>query len=122
MTAPRAGAIINDLFEDAAVMLQLRFNCYLGLRSKEPNGPEEQVDQAKFDSDKGYKAALLSTPKRIRELLAVGRIWPRRRKSNCGTVPGGGVPRSDDAFMSSAATTYIQRGHLLREPGLGSES
>ena len=37
-------------------------------------GPEEQAEQAQFDSDKGYKAALLSTLKRTRELLAEGRL------------------------------------------------
>lgn len=71
---PREGAIINELFEDEAGELQLRFYCYLGLRGKEPNGPEEQAEQAQFDSDKGYKAALLSTLKRTRELLAEGRL------------------------------------------------
>ncbi len=73
-TGPREGAIINELFEDEAGELQLRFYCYLGLRGKEPNGPEEQAEQAQFDSDKGYKAALLSTLKRTRELLAEGRL------------------------------------------------
>jgi hypothetical protein len=71
---PREGAIINELFVDEAGELQLRFYCYLGLRGKEPNGPEEQAEQAQFDSDKGYKAALLSTLKRTRELLAEGRL------------------------------------------------
>ena len=71
---PREGAIINELFEDEAGELQLRFYCYLGLRGKEPNGPEEQTEQAQFDSDKGYKAALLSTLKCTRELLAEGRL------------------------------------------------
>lgn len=73
-TGPREGAIINELFEDEAGALWLRFYCYLGLRGKEPNGPEEQAEQAQFDSDKGYKAALLSTLKRTRELLAEGRL------------------------------------------------
>lgn len=35
---PREGAIINELFVDAAGALQLRFYCYLGLRDKELNG------------------------------------------------------------------------------------
>ena len=73
-TGPREGAIINELFEDEAGMLQLRFYCYLGLRGKQPNGPEEQTEQAQFDSDQGYKAALLSTLKRTRELVAEGRL------------------------------------------------
>jgi hypothetical protein len=71
---PREGAIVNELFEDASGNLQLRFYCYIGLRGKEPNGPEEQAEQAQFDSDKGYKAALLSTLKRTRELLAQGQL------------------------------------------------
>jgi hypothetical protein len=73
-TGPREGAIINELFEDEAGELQLRFYCYLGLRGKEPNGPEEQAEQEQFDSDRGYKAALLSTLKRTRELLAEGQL------------------------------------------------
>jgi hypothetical protein len=70
----RAGAIVNELYEDEAGALQLRFYCYLGLRDKAPNGPEEQAEQAQFDSASGYKAALLSTLKRTRELLAEGRL------------------------------------------------
>jgi hypothetical protein len=73
-TGPREGAIINDLFEDETGALQLRFSCYIGLRGKEPNGPEEQAEQKQFDSDNGYKAALLSTLKRTRELTAQGRL------------------------------------------------
>jgi hypothetical protein len=73
-TGPREGAIVNELFEDEAGGLQLRFYCYLGLRGKQPGGPEEQAEQAQFDSGKGYKAALLSTLKRTRKLLAAGRI------------------------------------------------
>ncbi|ANN77471.1 SRPBCC family protein [Bordetella flabilis] len=73
-TGPREGAIVNELFEDEAGELQLRFYCYLGLRGKAPGGPEEQAEQMQFDSDKGYKAALVSTLKRTRELLADGRI------------------------------------------------
>ena len=71
---PREGAIVNALFEDEAGALQLRFYCYLGLRGKRPNGPEEQAEQAQFDGDSGYKAALLSTLKRTRELLAEGKL------------------------------------------------
>ena len=73
-SGPREGAIINELFEDEAGELQLKFYCYLGLRDKEPNGPEEQAEQKQFDSDQGYKAALLSTLKRTREMLAEGRL------------------------------------------------
>jgi hypothetical protein len=73
-SGPREGAIINELFEDETGELQLKFYCYLGLRDKEPNGREEQAEQAQFDSDKGYKAALLSTLKRTREMLAEGKL------------------------------------------------
>ena len=73
-TGPREGAIVNELFEDPAGALQLRFYCYLGLRGKAPGGPEEQAEQAQFDSEQGYKAALLSTLRRMRELLAPVRI------------------------------------------------
>ncbi|WP_230177384.1 hypothetical protein [Aquabacterium sp. CECT 9606] len=62
----REATIVNELFEDEVWALQLRFYCYLGLRGKEPGGPEEQAEQAQFDSDKGYKAALLSTLKQAR--------------------------------------------------------
>jgi hypothetical protein len=45
-----------------------------GPRSESPRRPEEQAEQAQFDSDKGYKAALLSTLKRTRELIAEGKL------------------------------------------------
>ena len=73
-TGPREGAIVNALFEDDAGALQLRFYCYLGLRDKAPNGPEEQAEQAQFDSATGYRSALLSTLKRTREMLADGTL------------------------------------------------
>ncbi len=71
---PREGAIVNELFEDADGTLQLRFYGYLGLRGKEPNGPEEQAEQAWMDGEKGYRSALLSTLRRTRDLLAEGRL------------------------------------------------
>ncbi|WP_262269810.1 SRPBCC family protein [Microvirga yunnanensis] len=73
-TGPREGAIVNELFEGPDGTLQLRFYCYLGLRGREPNGPEERAEQAQFDGETGYKAALMSTLKRTRELLAEGRL------------------------------------------------
>ncbi|ESZ19730.1 AtaL-like protein [Mesorhizobium sp. L48C026A00] len=73
-SGPREGAIVNELFEDGEGALQLRFYCYIGLRGKEPNGREEQAEQAQFASENGYKAALLSTLKRARELLAAGKL------------------------------------------------
>ena len=71
---PREGAIINELFEDEEGALQLRFYCYMGLRGKEPNTPEEQAQQAQLAGENGYKAALLATLKRTRELLAEGKL------------------------------------------------
>ncbi|HYG42256.1 MAG TPA: hypothetical protein VEA17_04980, partial [Bordetella sp.] len=56
----------------------------IGLRGKEPNGPEERVEQAQFDSGKGYKAALLSTLKRTRELLAQGKLSAAPSLSSSG--------------------------------------
>jgi hypothetical protein len=67
---PREGVIINELFEDEEGALQLRFYCYMGLRGKEPNTLEEPAQQALLNSENGYKAALLATLKRTRELLA----------------------------------------------------
>lgn len=73
-SGPREGAIVNELFEDEHGALRLKFYCYLGLRDKEPGGAEEKAEQAQFDSDKGYKSALLSTLKRTRELVAEGKL------------------------------------------------
>jgi hypothetical protein len=73
-SGPREGVIVNQLFEDASGALQLTFYCYTGLRGKEPNGPEEQAEQAWMDSDKGYQTALMSTLSRTRALLAEGRL------------------------------------------------
>jgi hypothetical protein len=73
-SGPREGAIVNTLYEDEDGGLQLRFYCYLGLRGKEPGGAEEQAEKAQFDSDDRYRAALMSTPTRTRELLAEGKL------------------------------------------------
>jgi hypothetical protein len=74
VTGPREGAIVNEVYEDEHGALQLRFYCYIGLRGKEQGGVEEQAEQAQFDDDNGYRAALLSTLKRTRELTAEGRL------------------------------------------------
>ena len=71
---PREGAIVNQLFEDQHGQLQLQFYCYLGLRDKAPDGPEEQAEQAWMDGAQGYRSALLSTLKRTRELVAAGSL------------------------------------------------
>jgi hypothetical protein len=72
-SGPREGAIVNQLLEDREGALHLSFYCYLGLRGKQPNGPEEQAEQEWMNGEKGYRSALLSTLKRIRELIAEGR-------------------------------------------------
>ena len=73
-SGPREGVIVNELFEDAEGELQLRFYCYLGLRGKAPGSMEEQAEQATMDSEQGYRAALQSTLKRTRALVAQGRL------------------------------------------------
>lgn len=72
--SPREGVIVNELIEDEAGNLQLRFYCYLGLRGKQNDGPEEQAAQAWMNSDKGFKSALLSTLQRTRELVEDGSL------------------------------------------------
>jgi len=71
---PREGVIVNELFEDAQGVLQLRFYCYLGLRGKGSGGPEERAEQAWMDGENGYRSALLSTLKRTRDMLAEGKL------------------------------------------------
>jgi hypothetical protein len=67
--------IVNELFEDDAGALQLKFYCYYtGLRGKEPTGPDEQTEQAWMDSGKGYETALHSTLQRTRALVAEGKL------------------------------------------------
>lgn len=73
-TTSHLGAILNKLYDDERGALQLCFDCYLGLRGKAPSGPVERAEQAQFDSNNGYRAALLSTLKRTRELLAEGNL------------------------------------------------
>ena len=71
---PREGVIINEIIEDDDGQLQLSFYCYLGLRDRAPGDPEEQAEQARFDSENGYRAALDSTLKRTRDLVVEGRL------------------------------------------------
>ncbi len=73
--SPREGVIVNELVEDEAGALQLRFYCLIGLKNVEPGGPEEQNEQAMMDSeDKGYRRALLATLARTRALVTEGKI------------------------------------------------
>lgn len=73
--SPREGVIVNEILEDAAGALQLRFYAYLGLVDVEPGSEPERQAQAALDSeDRGYKAALLSTLARTRELAREGKL------------------------------------------------
>jgi hypothetical protein len=73
--SPREGVIVNEILEDDAGELQLRFYAYLGVVGVPPGGEEERQEQARFDSeDRGYKAALLSTLARTRTLAEEGKL------------------------------------------------
>ena len=73
--SPREGVIVNEILEDEAGELELRFYAYLGLVGVPPGGEEERREQALFDSeDRGYKAALLSTLARTRMLAEEGKL------------------------------------------------
>jgi hypothetical protein len=73
--SPREGVIVNEILEDDAGELQLRFYAYLGLVGVPPGGEEERQAQAGLDSeDRGYKAALLSTLARTRTLAEEGKL------------------------------------------------
>lgn len=73
--SPREGVIVNEILEDESGALQLRFYAYLGLVGVEPGSEAERQAQAALDSeDRGYKAALLSTLARTRELAREGKL------------------------------------------------
>ena len=73
--SPREGVIINEILEDEAGALLLRFYAYLGLLGVAPGSEQERQAQAVLDSeDRGYKAALRSTLARTRELVGEGRL------------------------------------------------
>ena len=75
MKSPREGVIVNEILEDGAGELQLKFYAYLGLVGVAPGGEEEREAQAAMDSeDRGYKAALLSTLERTRTLVLEGKV------------------------------------------------
>jgi hypothetical protein len=75
--SPREGVIVNEILEDEAGALLLRFYAYLGLPGVAPGGDEERQAQAALDSEeRGYKAALRSTLARTRELAREGRLAP----------------------------------------------
>lgn len=74
-TSPREGVIVNEIVEDAPNELGLRFYAYLGLVGVEAGSAREREGQQQMDSqERGYPAALRSTLKRIRELVASGRL------------------------------------------------
>lgn len=75
--SPREGVIVNEIVEDEAGALLLRFYAYLGLPGVAPGSEQERQVQAVLDSeDRGYKAALRSTLARTRELVREGKLSP----------------------------------------------
>jgi hypothetical protein len=73
--SPREGVIVNEILEDDAGELQLKFYAYLGLVGVAPGSEQERQEQALMDSeDRGYKAALLSTLARTRTLAEEGKL------------------------------------------------
>jgi hypothetical protein len=71
--SPREGVIVNEILEDDAGELQLRFYAYLGLVGITPRSEQERQTQALTDSeDRDYKAALLSTLVQTRTLAEEG--------------------------------------------------
>jgi Domain of unknown function (DUF1857) len=73
--SPHEGVIINQLLEDESGALLLRFYAYLGLIGAEPGSEQERAAQAALDSEeRGYKAALLSTLARTRQLAREGKL------------------------------------------------
>jgi hypothetical protein len=72
---PREGVIVNELHEEPDGTLYFRVYCLLGLKGFESGGPEEMHEQAMFaDEERGYKAGLYSTLKRMRVLAAEGNL------------------------------------------------
>ena len=73
--SPREGVIVNEILEDDAGELQLRFYAYLGLLGVTPGCEQQRQAQALMDSeDRGYKPALLSTLARTRTLAEEGKL------------------------------------------------
>ena len=73
--SPHEGVIVNEILEDESAALLLRFYAYLGLVGAEPGSEQERQAQAALDSeDRGYKAALLSTLARTRELAKEAKL------------------------------------------------
>lgn len=75
ISGPREGVIVNEIQENDAGELQLRFYAYLGLRGEEAGSQKELDQQALLDSEeRGYKAALMSTLARTRLLATEGKL------------------------------------------------
>jgi len=67
---PREGVIVNEVLEQDDGSLHLRFYCLLGLKGVDPDGPEEQQEKTRIQSeDQGYRRNVLSTLDRIRSLV-----------------------------------------------------
>jgi hypothetical protein len=86
--SPREGVIVNEILEDDAGALLLRFYAYLGLVGVEPGSEQERQVQAVLDSeDRGYKAGVLSTLARTRALAKEGRLsLPPQNTSSSATT------------------------------------
>jgi len=64
-----------DLREIITLENESKVTFFQATGPREPDGPEERAMQAQFDDEgTGYRAALLSTLKRTRELLREGRL------------------------------------------------
>src|SRR5438552_3904445 len=54
-TGPREGAIINELFEDDAGALQLRFYCHTGLAARSPSAPKSRPSRRSSTATRATK-------------------------------------------------------------------
>lgn len=71
---PWEGIIVNELVENDAGDLLLRFYCLLSRLGVEAGGEEEQRDQAMFGGEKGYGPAIRATIATTRRLLNEGKL------------------------------------------------
>ncbi len=55
-TGPREGAIVNELFEDEAGALQLRFYCCTGLRGRSLSVPKSRPNRPGWTATRATRA------------------------------------------------------------------
>ena len=81
----RHRVIVDEILEDDAGKLQLRFYAYVGLVDGAAGSEKEREAQAALHGpDRGYRAALISTLARTRALVKEGKLDPcplRTRRS-----------------------------------------